>query len=150
MTKDIKMADKKSLAKELFLSGKYQQKEIACKVGVAENTMSRWVKDGKWDLLRASLTASRDSILAQLYTQVEEINKQVLGRPEGERIYTSAETDKIAKLTASINKLETETGIGEITAVCRRVCEFARTNIGLAKSQEIAEIFDKLIESILK
>lgn len=63
MANDLKNATKKEIAKDLFLTGKYQQKEIAKKVGVAENTIGRWAKDGKWELLRANLTTTKEKNL---------------------------------------------------------------------------------------
>lgn len=150
MTKELNNATKKELAKDLFLTGKYQQKEIAKKVGVAENTIGRWVKDGKWELLRANLTTTRENVLSNWYAQLAEMNKDIAGREEGKRFPTPSESDRMIKISAAINKLETETGIAEVSSVCIRVCEFVRKNVGLAKAQEINGIFDALIEDMMK
>lgn len=150
MAKELNNATKKELAKDLFLTGKYQQKEIAKKVGVAENTIGRWVKDGKWELLRANLTTTRENVLSNWYAQLAEMNKDIAGREEGKRFPTPSESDRMIKISAAINKLETETGIAEVSSVCIRVCEFVRKNVGLAKAQEINGIFDALIEDMMK
>lgn len=41
------------LGKELFLTGEYEQKEIARIVGVTEQTVCRWAKQGNWRVLRS-------------------------------------------------------------------------------------------------
>ena len=39
-------------AKRMFLSGVSTAKEISSKVGVSENTISKWAKDNNWQALR--------------------------------------------------------------------------------------------------
>lgn len=149
MANDLKNSTKKEIAKDLFLTGKYQQKEIAKKVGSSENTIGRWVKDGKWELLRANLTTTKESVLSNWYAQLAEMNKDIAGRDEGKRFATPSESDRMIKISSAINKLETETGIAEVSSVCIKVCEFTRKNIGLEKAQEINKIFDALIEEMM-
>lgn len=141
---------KREIAKDLFLTGKHQQKEIAKKVGVAENTIGRWIRDGKWDLLRANLTTTKESVLSNWYAQLAELNKDISERDEGKRFPSNSESDRMIKISSAINKLESETGIAEVSSVCIKVCEFTRKNIGLEKAQEINKIFDALIEDMMK
>lgn len=150
MSDKLSNSTKKEIAKDLFLSGKYQQKEISAKVGISENTIGRWVRDGKWELLRANMTVTKENVLSQWYAQLAEINREIAKRRDGERTPTSAESDKMIKISAAIKKLETETGIAEISSVCIRVCEFVRKNISLDKAKEINDIFNAFIESIIK
>jgi transposase len=149
MAKELNREAKKILAKELFLTGKHQQKEIAKMVGTSENTLCRWVKDGKWELLRANLTTTKESVLSNWYAQLAELNKEIAGREEGKRFATSSESDRMIKISAAIKKLETETGIAEITSVCIGLCEFVR-QYDVEKSKEISEHFNAYIESKMK
>lgn len=149
MGNKLTSAAKKLLAKELFLSGKHQQKEIAKMVDVGENTVGRWVKNDKWELLRSSLTTTKESVLANWYRQLDEINNAVANRKEGERMPTSKESDAIIKISTAIKKLETETGIAEITSVCTGLCEFVR-QYDVVKAQEISEHFNAYIEFKMK
>jgi transposase len=149
MTKDLSREAKKRLAKELYLAGKHTQKEIASMVGSTENTVCRWAKDGKWELLRANLTTTKESILAQWYGQLAEINRIIATREEGSRVPTPAESDKMIKISAAISKLETETGVREIVAVCTGLCEFVRA-YDLEEAKRISEHFNAYIESKLK
>jgi transposase len=149
MAKELNREAKKKLAKELFLTGKHQQKEIAKMVGAAENTIGRWVKDGKWELLRANLTTTKESVLSNWYAQLAEMNRVVAGRDEGSRFPTSSESDRMIKISAAIKKLETETGIAEAISVCTRVCDFVR-GYDIKEAQRISDHFNAFIENLLK
>lgn len=149
MTKELNREAKKKLAKELFLTNKHQQKEIAKMVGVAENTISRWVTAGKWELLRANLTTTKESVLSNWYAQLAEMNKDIAGRDEGKRFATSSESDRMIKISAAIKKLETETGIAEAISVCTKVCEFVR-GYDVKEAQRISDHFNAFIESLIK
>lgn len=149
MAKELNREAKKKLAKELFLTGKHQQKEIAKMVGAAENTIGRWVKDGKWELLRANLTTTKESVLSNWYAQLAEMNKDIAGRDEGQRFATSSESDRMIKISAAIKKLKTETGIAEAISVCTKVCEFVR-GYDVNEAQRISDHFNAFIESLMK
>lgn len=149
MAKELNREAKKKLAKELYLTNKHQQKDIAKMVGAAENTIGRWVKDGKWELLRANLTTTKESILSSWYGQLAEINSTIEKRNEGERSANTSETDRMIKISAAIKKLETETGIAEITSVCIGLCEFVR-QYDVEKAKEISDHFNAYIESKMK
>ncbi len=149
MAKTISREAKRNLARELYLTNKYQQKEIAQMVGVSENSVGRWVKDGKWELLRANLTTTKESVLANWYAQLAALNKIIADRPENERFPTSSESDRIIKISAAIKKLETETGIAEITSVCIGLCEFVR-EFDVDKAKELSDYFNAYIESKMK
>ena len=47
--------DRKDIAKSLFLNGNFTQEEIADKVGTTRQTVSRWIKEGGWEQLKASV-----------------------------------------------------------------------------------------------
>jgi transposase len=149
MAKELNREVKKKLAKELFLTGKHQQKEIAKMVGAAENTIGRWVKDGKWELLRANLTTTKESVLAAWYAQLAEMNRTIADRDEGRRFPTSSESDRMIKISAAIKKLETETGIAEAISVCTKVCEFVR-GYDVNEAGRISDHFNAFIESLMK
>ena len=149
MAKELNREAKKKLAKELFLTNKHQQKEIAKMVGVSENTIGRWVKDGKWELLRANLTTTKESVLSNWYAQLAEMNKNIADRDEGQRFPSSSESDRMIKISTAIKKLETETGIAEITSVCAKACEFVR-GYDVKEAQRISDHFNAFIESLMK
>ena len=149
MAKKLNREAKKKLAKELFLTNKHQQKEIAKMVGVAENTIGRWVKEGKWETLRANLTTTKEKILSNWYAQLEAINQAIEQRPIGERFPTNSESDRQIKIAAAIKKLETETGIAEIVSVSIGLCEYVR-EYDPEEAKRISDHFNAYIEHKLR
>lgn len=113
MSSTLKNIQKKNIAKELYLHGDYTFEEIADKVGAVRQTVSRWAKDEGWPDIKASMTVGKDKMLKNLYAHVQTINAQILEREGAERTPTPKEADILAKLSASISKLETESGIRE-------------------------------------
>lgn len=149
MAKELNREAKKKLAKELFLTNKHQQKEIATMVGVSENTIGRWSKDGKWELVRANLTTTKESVLCNWYAQLAELNKNIADRDAGQRVPTSSESDRMIKISSAIKKLETDTGIAEITSVCIGLCEFVR-GYDVDEAKRISDHFNAYIEHKMK
>jgi transposase len=149
MAEKLNREAKKKLAKELFLTGRHPQKEIAKMTGMSEKTIGKWAKEGKWEYLRASLTTTRESVLSEWYGQLAEINKIISERDEGNRVPTMHESIKIINAAAAIKKLETETGIAEAVSVCRKVCEFVR-GYDVKEAQRISDHFNAFVESLIK
>lgn len=113
MSSTLKNSQKKTIAKELYLHGDYTFEEIAEKVGAVRQTIARWAKDEGWPDIKASMSVGKEKTLKNLYAHVQTINEAILDRPEGERQPTPKEADILAKLSASISKLESESGIRE-------------------------------------
>ena len=113
MAATLTNVQKKAIAKELYLHGEYTFDEISDKVGAARQTVARWAKDEGWQDIKASMSVGKDRMLKNLYAHVQTINDCILERPEGERVPTPKEADILSKLSSSIAKLETESGIRE-------------------------------------
>lgn len=52
MSKTLTNQQKKDWAKMLYMQGELQSRQIAEKVGVSPVTMSKWSKEGNWEMLR--------------------------------------------------------------------------------------------------
>ena len=141
--------DRKDLAKTLYVNGSFTQEEIATKVGTTRQTVSRWIREGSWDQVKASYTITPEQILAGLNRQIIEINNKVNSRPEGERFATVAEADTLAKLASSIKKIETDAGIADIVNVGIKFTNWLRqTDLELAK--RFSDLLDAFIKDQLK
>lgn len=141
--------DRKDLAKTLYVNGSFTQEEIATKVGTTRQTVSRWIREGSWDQVKASYTITPEQILAGLNRQIIEINNKVNSRPEGERFATVAEADTLAKLASSIKKIETDAGIADIVNVGIKFTNWLRqTDLDLAK--RFSDLLDAFIKDQLK
>lgn len=142
----IKKEQEKEFAKLLFLQGE-TQKEIALRIHVSEQTVSKWSRDNNWDDLKKSLLTTRTHQITQLYNQLAWINDDISKRKI--KVALPKEADAISKITASIQRLEVETSIAEYVEVARKFIDFLRpTNLPLAK--EVTEYFDAFINHKLK
>lgn len=140
---------KKEWAGMLYLKENLTQQEIADKVGVSRITVNKWIKAEMWEQRKTGLTLTREEQIRLLYQQVAEINRNIKAREEGKRFATSKEADVLIKLSSSIKKMETESGIADIIDVGTRFIEFLRpVNLELAK--DVTRVFDLFVKSSIK
>lgn len=145
---EITKQQKKSWAQTLYLKENLTQQEIADRVGVSRVTISKWVRDGKWEEHKAGLTITREQQIANLYRQVAEINRTIETRPDGERFSTPAEADTLVKLSSAIRKMETDAGIADVISVLTQFINFVRP-ADLEKAKDITRLADAFIRSRL-
>lgn len=144
----INNSQKKQWAQTLYLRENLTQLEIAERVGVSRVTVSKWVRDGKWEEQKAGITLTRQEQVANLYRQVAEINRTIATRHEGERFPNSKEADILGKLSAAIRNMEQETGIADIISVLTAFIEWLRP-LDLDKAKEITRFADAFIKDKL-
>lgn len=173
----------KDYAKTLFLDG-ITRKEIASRLKRTEKTIGKWALDGKWEELKRSLLVTKETQINALYSQLEQLNKEIAERPivydipaallkpvklkKGDvevlefphyiaedypikvgNTPTSKEADIISKLTAAINRLETETSIGEIVEVAKQLIQFIQT-IDFPFAKKLTDYIDVFITDKMK
>ena len=141
-------SQKKQWAQTLYLRENLTQLEIAERVGVSRVTVSKWVRDGKWEEQKAGLTLTRQEQVTNLYRQVAEINRTIATRPEGERFPNSKEADILGKLSAAIRNMEQETGIADVISVLTAFIEWLRP-LDLDKAKELTRLADAFIKDRL-
>ena len=103
--KTLEQTQRQELARMYFMQG-MKQKEIADKVGVSRNTICAWIRDGKWDTVRAAKTVTRSELVKKMLQDLDE--KLTSGN------WT---TDDIVKVAAAIEKLDKQTNIVTIIEV---------------------------------
>lgn len=144
----INNSQKKQWAQVLYLRENLTQLEIAERVGVSRVTVSKWVRDGKWEEQKAGLTLTRQEQVTNLYRQVAEINRTIATRPEGERFPNSKEADILGKLSAAIRNMEQEAGIADVISVLTSFIEWLRP-LDLDKAKELTRLADAFIKDRL-
>ena len=142
---------KKDYARHLYLNEQgITQKEVAERVGVSKNTITRWVREGQWDELRTSLLTGRDVALRRLYAHLKEMTDELDAREPGERYLSNRDVDVITKLTAAIRNLEVEANIADKIEVGKDFLTFARrANADTPTIMAIGQLFDAYIKSCL-
>ena len=145
---ELSITQKKEWAKLLFTKESLTQVEIAERVGVSRVTVNKWASKDNWELLKVSITITREQQLKNHYRQLAELNNAISGRPQGERFPTTAEADTIAKLANTINKMETDVGLSEITSVFGDFLKWLRT-FDPEQSKLICPVMDAFVKSKL-
>ena len=146
---NLSINQKKELAELIYTKGNISQKEVAARVGISENTIGKWVKAGKWDVIKTSITLTREEQLRRLYMQIAEYNTAIESREQGKRFASSKEADAINKLATAIDKLERETGTRDILDVSKKMLDWLR-RFDLTKAQDISELFDAFLKDNLR
>ncbi|MDR1848131.1 MAG: helix-turn-helix domain-containing protein [Bacteroidales bacterium] len=147
MAETLTNIKKKEIAHDYFKQG-LPQKEIAEKLNISNNTVSRWVVAGKWREERRSITLSRQELLRGWQNQLLEINNNIKQREEGKRFPTSAEADIMTKLTSNINKLQMETSLSGYISAAADIVEFYQNQYS-EKAKQVSDFLDIFIKSKL-
>lgn len=145
---NITNRQKRDLARVLFCKENLTMQEVAEKMGVSRQTVSKWAKEDKWEEQKVGVTLTKEEQIKNLYRQVAELNKAILERDEGSRFATIAEADTISKLSAAIKKIEGESGIADVISVGIKFIEWVR-KADVSRAREFAEWWDLFVKDQL-
>lgn len=143
----INKAQEREYARILYVSERITFKEIAERTGVTEKTIGKWAEADNWDKLRKSLLTTKQNQLVHWYNQLEAMNEMIAERALP--VPDSKEADVMSKITSNIQRLETETGIGEYVEVSRKLLTFIQS-IELSDAKRFKGYIDEFINSKLK
>lgn len=143
-----KSSDRQNKARSLYVTGKYDQKEIADIVGASEKTISKWKREGEWDTMKESLLTTRENELRRLYKMLRILNDDIDLKAMEKIPINSKEADALLKLTAAIRNLELETSIADKVEVATSFIDFVRKN-DLEMSKSIASLFDAFLKQFI-
>lgn len=138
----------KELARLKYINEGKTYIEIADALGVSRQTIGKWAEQEKWEEYRVSISLTQEESLKSTYRMLDELNKSIEARPEGQRYPNSKESSIRASLTADIAKLQNDIGIQETISVCSRLISFLRKT-DLEEAKHLAPILDTYIKSIL-
>jgi DNA-binding XRE family transcriptional regulator len=139
---------KKDHALLLYTKENLSQSEMAERVGVSRVTINKWINDGKWDLLRVSISMMNETVLRNYYQQMIELQASILNRKPGERLPLPAEAAAQKDISISIKNLQTELGLSEITSVFGGLIQFLRM-YDSRQVKEITPLLDAYVKSKL-
>ncbi len=146
MANTLKNEQKKAIARELYLHGDFTFEEVASKVGVTRQTISKWSHEGDWPSIKAVRTVFKEKTLQHRYAHVTSRNEKILESEE--RTPTPAQADILAKLSASIAKLEGDSGIREYVNAGMAFLSWLRQTEP-AKAIDFCNYWDAFIKSKL-
>lgn len=150
MAEKLSIAQKKEYARLLYVKDpNITQKEIAAKVLVSEQTLSKWVREEGWEQLRQSTLLSRDEQLRNLNEQWNELNRAIKKKPAGQRFPDSKEADILSKLSNAIKALETEIDLTGAMDAGKGFIHYVR-KVDFENVQLCTRLYDGYIKSLIK
>lgn len=96
----------KDYAMTLFLYSNKTQQEIAQRVGVSENTLTAWKKDGNWEVLKGTLVATKPQLIKDFYQQINLIKTGAVDAQGKPRAMDYKETQSVRLITKAISELD--------------------------------------------
>lgn len=101
---------KKELAEKLFIEDGLTAKDISSMIGISEQTLSRWRKEGNWENKRNEFLAAPHKIKEVLMKELKSI-----ATGEGSTI----DADALAKVSKVIESLSSRTSVQVIFSVLK-------------------------------
>jgi len=99
-------ADQQSLARDLYFNTSKTQQEIADILDVNRRTVYLWIKQGRWDEMKAAARQMPSLILQNIYNLFTAVNDKIMQRDEDNRCPTMEEVEKLRKLLNMSNSIK--------------------------------------------
>ena len=143
---ELTNSQKKEWAEMLFVKENLTQKEIARRIGVSEQTITKWVNTESWEKSKFTNRVIRVQNIQSLQRQLVELNETIEAREKGKRFASSKEMDAIIKLTKAIEILEDDVTVREIIAVFMEYFDWLRA-VELDEAKRQMPYHDQFVKS---
>ncbi len=98
--------DQQSLARDLYFNTNKTQQEIADILDVNRRTVYLWIKQGRWEEMKAAARQMPSLIQQSVYNHFSAVNDQINKRDEDNRCPTMQEVEKMRKLLNMANSVK--------------------------------------------
>ena len=140
----ITSADKQFLAKILYTREHLDGKVVAKKVGVSETTMSKWVTEFNWKVLRRRLLLSKEEQLNSMYEQLEALNDAI--KENKTKHADTKQADILIKYSAAIRNLETDLNIADLVESGIRFIKHLQKTGTIEQVMEVTDMWYAFIQ----
>ena len=139
----------KEIAKSLYLSG-VRQKDIAERLSVSPQTITKWVKEGEWDKLRAARQITRTELVNKTLASINQLLDSVLESKDPDAMIGLG--DKLTKLAGAIEKLDKKATIIDIIEVTMDFEKYliSRQSWDKAITDELLKLVNKLHDAYIQ
>lgn len=149
MNQRLSLDQKKELAKMLYIKDNdITLAEVAAKVGLTEETLTRWAKQEGLQQLRESVLAGRDEQLRILNRQLVALNTAIEQKPPGARYPDSKQADILSKIAAAIKNLENEVNLTSAMEVGKAFITYVR-KYDFENLRLVVLLYDRYIKTLL-
>ncbi len=138
----------KDIAFILFSDG-MQLKEIAAKLNVSAQTLTKWSREGSWKEQKTYLENAAPRRLAELHAELAELMKAIKSREEGQRYATKQEADIRSKIIKQIKDMSMKYSISQIIIMAKDFVSYSAA-IDNEFGKQAANMFDLFINDQIK
>ncbi len=135
---------KKDQARNLFFQTGLTQAQIAELVGVAQKTVSVWMNDGKWKILKDTAEHAPTVLIEQMTSELAELHTNIAARQPGQRYATLQEAEIRRKIMVSMSHIkEQQTNAAHIEVMMNFIHFVSRQNA--PELQVITDLADRYL-----
>lgn len=135
-------------ARNLYIQSDLTQAQIAAIVGVSQKTISQYISDNRWKLLKERANQVPAIALEQMNCELEDLNELIASRPKGSRHATLHEAEIRRKIMASMETVKDRQSAGtHIEVICNLLTLISAENIEHARI--LSRYTDKYVSGML-
>lgn len=142
----LNKAQQKELAHLYYVKNGLTAKEAADKIGISENTFSKWVADMGWKSLKVAEISKKENLIAALESDILRIRDKAYN---DKRPLNAQEADSIYKTSLTIRNLSKDFGIDVYNAVLQEFFNYSR-EVDLQFTQRGVDLVDAFLVMKLK
>jgi DNA-binding transcriptional MerR regulator len=144
----MKNAQKKELARGLYINSSLNQTEIATQVGTTPKTLRTWINEGGWSEIKQSKTLTRPHLLQQAYLRLQENNKALEILKPGEMASYKTLMDAKAIIGKEIERLS-DSPLHQYIEVCEDLMGWVAAHLP-DQLQSVTAMLREFIEDVHK
>jgi len=144
----MKNAQKKELARGLYINSSLNQTEIAAQVETTPKTLRNWIAEGGWSEIKHSKTLTRPHMLQQAYQRLQENNKALEILKPGEMATYKTLMDAKAIIGKEIERLS-DSPLHLYIEVCEDLMGWVSSNLP-QDLQSVTVMLREFIEDVHK
>lgn len=141
--------DKQNQARNLYFQTTLTQAQIAELIGVSQRTVSNYINDNKWNLLKQRAEQAPALMLEQMHSELQELNEAIASRPFGQRFPSKEEAEIRRKTLISINLINARMSAGYYSQVFMNFINWVYKQ-SIEDAQFITRYADKFLKGQMK
>jgi transcriptional regulator with XRE-family HTH domain len=141
--------DKQNQARNLYFQTTLTQAQKAELIGVSQRTVSNYINDNKWNLLKQRAEQAPALMLEQMHSELQELNEAIASRPFGQRFPSKEEAEIRRKTLISINLINARMSAGYYSQVFMNFINWVYKQ-SIEDAQFITRYADKFLKGQMK
>jgi predicted transcriptional regulator len=131
--------------RNLYFQTNLTQAQIAELIGISQKTVSLYINDNKWKLLKQRAEQAPSIFIEQMNSELQELNAVIASRPVGQRFATVKEAEVRRKTMVAISSIKERLTTGHHTEVLQNFINFV-----LRKNEKDGQAVTRYADQFIK